>query len=282
MPSAGAAVSFASALLTCRPPRVATSATAGLNLESTGVETNEAGAIVVDDQSATTCENVFAVGDVISRVDLTPVAIAAGRRLGTVAASQGTVCVCVCVSVCGVYVFLWCHPSLEVVPHCTHTRAHVAVLFAYRATCAAADALFGGKPTLMDYTNVPTVVFSHPTIGTIGLCEDQAKEKFGEDNVTVYRRCGQTLTRRLCLQCLVGPPQPYPVATGACSKFTNMFYSMSEHKPKTVMKLVCSGEEQKVVGLHIIGLAADEMLQGFSVAVKVRAGRAPSPGGGAS
>eukprot|EP00624_Nannochloropsis_granulata_P003205 evm.model.NODE_26190_length_16781_cov_17.422977.5 len=100
-----------------------------------------------------------------------------------------------------------------------------------------------------DYDDVPTVVFSHPPIGTVGLTEQQAKEEYGESNVKVYS-----------------------------SKFVNLFYGpwrlAPEEKPKTAMKLVCVGEEEKVVGLHVIGMGADEMLQGFAVAMKMGATKA--------
>ena len=86
-----------------------------------------------------------------------------------------------------------------------------------------------------DYENIPTVVFSHPPIGTIGLTEAQAVKKFGKENVCYY-----------------------------LSKFTNMYHAMTERKTKTVMKLVCTLPDEKVVGLHMIGIGCDEMLQGTS------------------
>jgi glutathione reductase (NADPH) len=113
-----------------------------------------------------------------------------------------------------------------------------------------ADRLFGGiKDAKADYEDVPTVVFSHPPIGTVGLTERQAKDEYGEEKVKVYT-----------------------------SKFVNLFYGpwrvTPEEKPKTAMKLVCVGEEEKVVGLHVIGMGADEMLQGFAVAMKMGATKA--------
>merc|ERR1712137_971982 len=99
------------------------------------------------------------------------------------------------------------------------------------------------------YDLVPTVVFSHPPIGTIGLTEKEALEEFGEESVKVYR-----------------------------SKFANLYYGPwqvePDDKPKTAMKLVCAGEEEKVVGLHVIGMGADEMLQGFGIAMKMGATKA--------
>jgi len=168
-----------------------------LNLEEVGVrQSDKGGYIVTNEYSETSVEGVYALGDVVGNVELTPMAIAAGRRL--------------------------------------------------------ADRLFGGpdfKDVKVSYDLVPTVVFSHPTIGTIGLTEKQAIAKYGEGNVKVYK-----------------------------SKFTNLYYGPwqvdPDDKPKTAMKLVCAGEEELVVGLHVIGLGADEMLQGFGVALKMGATKA--------
>lgn len=171
-----------------------------LNLESAQVklisEGRKAGYIEVDEYSTTSSPSVFALGDVCGRVELTPMAIAAGRRLS--------------------------------------------------------DRLFGGPQfanAKVSYENVPTVVFSHPTIGTIGLTEPQAITKYGEDQIKVYK-----------------------------SKFANLYYGIfdveADEKPKTCMKLVCAGKEEKIVGLHVIGMGSDEMLQGFGVAVKMGATKA--------
>ncbi|CAM4046662.1 glutathione-disulfide reductase [Pseudoalteromonas byunsanensis] len=97
----------------------------------------------------------------------------------------------------------------------------------------------------MDYNLVPTVVFSHPPIGTIGLTEPQAIEKYGEDNVKVYT-----------------------------STFAAMYTAVTQHRQPCKMKLVCAGEEETVVGLHGIGFAVDEMIQGFGVAMKMGATKA--------
>lgn len=157
-----------------------------LGLETTGIEANTAGFIETDQWQNTDVSGIYAVGDVTGRQPLTPVAIAAGRRL--------------------------------------------------------ADRLFAGMADRkLDYNNVPTVVFSHPTIGTVGLSEDEARDQHG-DAVKVYS-----------------------------SSFVPLYYSMTEHKPKTHMKLVCVGEKERVVGVHIIGPGADEMLQGFAVAVNMGA-----------
>ena len=168
----------------------------GLGVEEVGVETRDGGYIVADEYSQTTADGIYALGDVVGKVELTPMAIAAGRRL--------------------------------------------------------ADRLFGGEGFVdakVSYDLVPTVIFSHPTIGTIGLTEDQAIQKYGEENVRIYR-----------------------------SKFANLYYGPwqveQDDKPKTAMKLVCVGDEELIVGLHVIGMGADEMLQGFAVALKMGATKA--------
>uniref|UniRef100_A0A7S3AYT5 Glutathione-disulfide reductase n=1 Tax=Haptolina ericina TaxID=156174 RepID=A0A7S3AYT5_9EUKA len=115
------------------------------------------------------------------------------------------------------------------------------------------DRLFGGVPeeqTIMDYDMVPTVVFSHPPLAVMGLTEEQAIEKHGADQVTIHK-----------------------------TTFVNMLYSREflvedQFQPKTFAKLVCIGPEQRVIGLHMIGLAVDEILQGFSVAIKMGATKA--------
>lgn len=157
-----------------------------LNLEEAGVKQKKGGYIVANAYSETSVGGVYALGDVIGEVELTPTAIAAGRRL--------------------------------------------------------ADRLFGGaefEGSKTSYELVPTVVFSHPPIGTIGMTEQEAIEQYGPHNVKIYR-----------------------------SKFANLYYGPwqveADEKPKTAMKLVCAGEEEKVVGLHVIGIGADEMLQGKS------------------
>ena len=93
----------------------------------------------------------------------------------------------------------------------------------------------------MDYSLIPTVVFSHPPMGTVGLTEEQARAEYG-DAVKVYE-----------------------------STFTAMYNSFTPHKSKTAMKLIVTGSEEKVVGIHMIGLAADEMMQGFAVAMRMGA-----------
>jgi glutathione reductase (NADPH) len=164
-----------------------------LNLEAAGVEVDPRGLIKVDAfENTSAAGSVFAIGDATtSGYELTPVAIAAGRRL--------------------------------------------------------ADRLFGGEPSArLEYKDIATVVFSHPPIGTVGLTEPDAKEKFGEDNVKVKQ-----------------------------ARFPSMMYAFNddESKVKTALKLVLAGKEEKIVGLHCIGPASDEMIQGFAVAVKMGATR---------
>lgn len=161
-------------------------ATDELRLEAAGVHTDEQGFIPTDEYQNTNVSGLYAVGDVTGRAALTPVAIAAGRRLS--------------------------------------------------------DRLFGGKPDRhLSYENIPTVVFSHPPIGTVGLTEGHARELHGE-SVKVYQ-----------------------------TRFVDMYHALTEHQQRTAMKLVCVGAEEHVVGCHIIGKGADEMLQGFAVAVNMGA-----------
>ncbi|GAA6011513.1 hypothetical protein JCM11491_004670 [Sporobolomyces phaffii] len=168
------------------------SLTADLGIENVGVELAKNGDVVVDEYQQTNVDSVFAIGDVQGKELLTPVAIAAGRKLS--------------------------------------------------------NRLFGGvEGDKLDYDNVPTVVFSHPTIGTVGLTEPQARDKFGDDQIKVYK-----------------------------TSFTSLYYSMmdADHKEPTAMKMVCAGPDERVVGLHLIGIGCDEMLQGFAVAVKMGATKA--------
>ena len=159
--------------------------TEGLGLDKAGVTLSNKNYIQVDEYQNTSCESIFALGDVCGEVELTPMAIAAGRRL--------------------------------------------------------ADRIFSRnilvKPRV-SYKNVPTVIFSHPPIGTIGLTEKKAIEMYGTENIKVYK-----------------------------SSFANLFYGIfdvdASDKPKTRMKLVCVGETEKVVGIHCIGMNVDEMMQGM-------------------
>ena len=97
----------------------------------------------------------------------------------------------------------------------------------------------------LDYTNVPTVVFSHPPIGTVGMTEPEANEIYGDQNIKVYT-----------------------------SSFTAMYSALTQHREPTKMKLVCAGPEERVVGIHGIGYGIDEILQEFAVALKMGATKA--------
>ncbi|MFU2089064.1 glutathione-disulfide reductase [Avibacterium avium] len=165
--------------------------TANINLAAAGVETNDQGFIKVDKYQNTNVKGIYAVGDIIEGgIELTPVAVAAGRRLS--------------------------------------------------------ERLFNNKPNEhLDYNLVPTVVFSHPPIGTIGLTEPQAIEQYGAENVKVYK-----------------------------SSFTPMYSAVTQHRQPCRMKLVCVGKDEKIVGLHGIGFGVDEMIQGFAVAIKMGATKA--------
>jgi len=161
--------------------------TASLNLAATGLETDELGFLPTDAWQQTKMAGIYAVGDVTGQAQLTPVAIAAGRRL--------------------------------------------------------ADRVFGGmQDRKLDYENIPTVIFSHPPIGTVGLTEPEAVRRFGADAVKVYQ-----------------------------ARFTPMYHAFTTRKVKSAMKLVVVGPEEKVVGCHVIGPGSDEMMQGFAVAVRMGA-----------
>lgn len=117
---------------------------------------------------------------------------------------------------------------------------------AVKAGRLLSERLFNGMTDAkMDYSCIPTVVFSHPAIGTMGLTEPEAKAEYGEENVTVYT-----------------------------SGFTSMYTAVTAHRQACKMKLICAGDEQKVVGIHGIGYGMDEILQGFGVAMKMGATKA--------
>ncbi|KAF9436918.1 Glutathione reductase [Entomortierella beljakovae] len=163
-----------------------------LAIDKAGVTTNSKGFIVANDYQETVIPEVYALGDVCGIEQLTPVAIAAGRRLS--------------------------------------------------------DRLFGPekfKNSKLDYRNVPSVIFSHPTAGAVGLTEGQAIKEYGAENLNVY-----------------------------VSEFSGMYNAMKTHKTPSAFKLICAGPEEKVVGIHIVGSGSDEMLQGFAVAVKMGATKA--------
>jgi len=161
--------------------------TGDLMLERAQVALDAQGFIATDDYQATSAAGTFAIGDVTGRSQLTPVAIAAGRRL--------------------------------------------------------ADRLFGGmRGRHLSYENIPTVIFGRPPLGTVGLTEHAARERYGSSNVTVFR-----------------------------STFVPLYHALTSAKPRSEMKLVTTGPEQRIVGLHVVGQGADEMLQGFAVAVRMGA-----------
>ena len=163
-------------------------ATDTINLDKAGVEVNEQGFVKVDAYQNTNVEGIYAVGDIIEHgIQLTPVAVAAGRRLS--------------------------------------------------------ERLFNNKPNEhLDYNLVPSVIFSHPPIGTVGLSEEEAVKGYGINAVKVYK-----------------------------SSFTPMYSAVTKHREPCHMKLICVGEEEKVVGLHGVGFGVDEMIQGFAVAIKMGA-----------
>jgi glutathione reductase (NADPH) len=108
-----------------------------------------------------------------------------------------------------------------------------------------ADRLFDNQPERhLEYQNIPSVMFSHPPIGTVGITEPKAREKYG-DEVKVYE-----------------------------TRFTPMFNAVTSKPSKTAMKLVTVGKDERIVGCHIIGEGADEMMQGFAVAIKMGASKA--------
>ena len=155
-----------------------------LQLENTGLRV-ENGFVPSDDFENTNVEGLYSLGDVSGKVQLTPVAIAAGQKL--------------------------------------------------------AHRIFGGQAeSRLDYDNIPTVMFTHPPFGMIGLSEQQAKKAHGE--YKVYK-----------------------------TQFNSMFYGLTEHKVPTFLKLIVVGENERIVGLHAVGRGVDEMMQGFGVAIKMGA-----------
>ncbi len=160
--------------------------TDNIGLENTRVKVLDNGVIVVDEYEQTDVPSIYAIGDIIGKAPLTPVAIAAGRRLG--------------------------------------------------------DRLYGGKPERkMSYEGIATVMFTHPPIATVGMSEAAARKTHGDD-IKVYQ-----------------------------TSFVPMYHQLTRHKIKTTMKLIVTGENEKIVGCHVIGLGADEMMQGFAVAIRMGA-----------
>lgn len=117
---------------------------------------------------------------------------------------------------------------------------------AIKAGRTLSERLFNGKTNAkMDYMTIPTVVFSHPAIGTVGLTEDQAIKEYGQDNIKVYK-----------------------------SSFASMYSAVTSHRQESRFKLITAGTDEKVVGLHGLGYGVDEMIQGFAVAIKMGATKA--------
>lgn len=164
-------------------------ATSSLGLEAAGVALGPRGEVLVDAYQDTAVPGIHAVGDVTGGRELTPVAIAEGRRL--------------------------------------------------------ADRLFGGSPaSRVDHDDVPTVVFSLPPVGSVGLSLEAARERHGEA-ARAYR-----------------------------STFTATRYALTRRRPRTTVELVVAGADERVVGVHVVGAGADELLQGFAVALKLGARKA--------
>jgi glutathione reductase (NADPH) len=161
--------------------------TRGLGLDAVGVKTNEKGAVLVDEWQRSNVPNIYAVGDVTDRLNLTPVAIAEGR--------------------------------------------------------AIAETLYNDNPMKMDHTNVPTAVFSQPPIGTVGLTEEQARKEYGDD-VDIY-----------------------------CARFKQMKNILAGRDERTFMKLVVDGRSDRVLGCHMLGADAPEIIQGLAIAVKCGASK---------
>lgn len=161
----------------------------GLGLDVVGIKQNERGQIITDEYQNTNVENIYSLGDGVGKIELTPVAIAAGRKLG--------------------------------------------------------DRLFGGekfhkgKP---DYDLIPSVVFAHPEVGTMGLTQEEAEKKYGRYNIKIYKTC-----------------------------FTATYYTIMEDKGPSRYKLICDSKDEKIVGRHILGLGSGEILQGFGVVIKMGA-----------
>ena len=155
--------------------------TDGLGLESAGVELDDKGAVVVDEDNRSTCASIYAVGDVTNRIQLTPIAIREGQ--------------------------------------------------------AFADTHFGGKPTKVDYDCVPSAVFSHPPLAGVGMTETEARQKLG--SVKVYS-----------------------------SDFRPMKNVLANRDERALYKMVCDGETDRVVGIHMIGPDVPEIIQAAAVAVK--------------
>lgn len=159
----------------------------GLGLERVGIATDRSGAVIVNEYSQSSVPNIYAIGDVTNRRNLTPVAIAEGHAL--------------------------------------------------------ADTLFGGRPRSVDYDNIPSAVFSQPPIGTVGLTEAEARERYG--GVDVYK-----------------------------SAFRPLKHTLSGRDERAFMKLVVDQKSGRVLGAHMLGPDAGEIVQGLAIALKCGATKA--------
>ncbi len=158
-----------------------TPSTGGLGLEAAGVELDKQGAVIVDEYSKSSVDNIYAVGDITNRENLTPVAIREGA--------------------------------------------------------AFAQTVFNDNPTTMDYTFIPKAVFSQPPVGTVGYAEYEARKKF--KNVDIYK-----------------------------ANFRAMKHTLTGSEERVLMKLVVDGDSDRVLGCHIVGAEAAEMIQCLAIAVK--------------
>ena len=166
----------------CATGRV--SNTRDLGAAEAGVELDESGAVKVDAYSRTSQPNIYAIGDVTNRLNLTPVAI--------------------------------------------------------REAMAFADTVYGGKPWAMDHSTVASAVFSQPPVGTVGLTEAEARKRHGA--LDIYK-----------------------------ASFRPMKYTLSGRKERTLVKLVVERSTQRVLGAHMLGIDAPEIIQSLAVAVKMGA-----------
>lgn len=161
--------------------------TAGLGLETAGVELNDKGAIVVDDGYRSSAPSIYAIGDVTDRMNLTPVATAEGTAL--------------------------------------------------------ANNLFNNQSRRVDYRDVPTCIFSQPNLGTVGLTEEQARQEY--ENVDIYK-----------------------------SRFTSLKHTLTANSEKTLMKMIVDRDTDRVLGVHMVGADAGEIIQGIGIALKAGATKA--------
>ena len=158
--------------------------TADLGLETAGVELNDKGAIVVDDEYRSSVPSIYAIGDVTDRMNLTPVATAEGTAL--------------------------------------------------------ANNLFNNQSRWVDYRDIPTCIFSQPNLGTVGLTEEQAREEYA--NVEIYK-----------------------------SRFTSLKHTLTGNNEKTLMKMIVDRDTDRVLGVHMVGADAGEIIQGIGIALKAGA-----------